>query len=158
MSATLYLPAATLWERILERVEVQPDGCWHWTGARNSRGYGCIGSGKRSRTVLVHRVALLVRDGHIDPTLVSDHTCHNQDPTCVGGPACAHRRCVNPAHLEAVTGRVNINRGGHGRETHCVAGHRLSGSNLYLHPHGRSKPPTRDCRACSTDRDAGRVR
>lgn len=156
--STLYLPAGTLWQRILARVESQPNGCWRWTGAVNSRGYGCIGSGKKSRNILVHRVALLVRDGQLYPGLVSDHTCHNRDGSCSGGPTCQHRRCVNPDHLEQVTNKVNLNRSGHGQQTHCVVGHRLTGANVYLHSHGGVKPATRECVACRVDRDAGRAR
>jgi hypothetical protein len=155
--STLYLPPDTIWQRILDRVEIQPNGCWHWTGAVNSKGYGCIGAGRKARNVLVHRVALLVRDGVLHAGLVSDHTCHNDDPTCPGGVACQHRRCVNPAHLDQVTPKVNVNRAGHGTQRQCAAGHDFDDTNTYLHTHG-SKAPTRGCRSCRVLRDVARRR
>lgn len=109
MSAAIYAPAEHIWQRVLERVEISADGCWVWTGTVNSRGYGCIGSGKRSRTVTTHRVAVLARDGSIPEGMTVDHICHDS-LLCQLGDQCQHRRCVNPDHLAVVTNAANVGR------------------------------------------------
>jgi hypothetical protein len=58
-----------------------------------------------------HRVFYELLVGPIPDGYQLDHTCHNRDDGCVGGPTCTHRACVNPAHLEPVTGKVNSLRG-----------------------------------------------
>jgi hypothetical protein len=116
------LPTLTpvLLRRFLAKVEHGPtvDDCSTWTGAIQSRGYGSFGFGARGhvRTYLAHRLAHHWFVGPIPDGLQIDHVCHNLDLTCAGGRACVHRRCVNPTHLEPVTGGQNIWRsGGWGR-------------------------------------------
>lgn len=122
MTAAIYAPAERIWQRVLQRIEVTEDGCWLWTGTVNSRGYGCIGSGKRSRTVLVHRVAVMVRDGGIPNDMTVDHRCHDSE-TCRLDADCPHRRCVNPEHLAVVTIADNVRR--QWESGKCRKGHRL---------------------------------
>lgn len=122
MSAAIYAPAEQIWARVLDRVEVTDSGCWLWTGTVNSRGYGCVGAGKRSRTVLVHRVAVLVRDGDIPDGMTVDHTCHHSD-VCTLANECPHRRCVNPEHLAVVTIGDNTRR--RWESGRCSKGHLL---------------------------------
>lgn len=88
--------------------------CWPWSGSISSGGYGVFSIGA-SRQVKAHRVAFTLRVGVIESGLTIDHVCRN-------------RRCVNPLHLEMVTGRENSMRGiGVGalnrRKTHCPYGH-----------------------------------
>ena len=90
------------------KVTRAPNGCWLWTGAKNSRGYGCLGL--RKVPWLAHRLASTVAHGAIPKGYEVDHTCHNADLTCRGGKDCPHRRCVNPDHLEQVSATVNANR------------------------------------------------
>lgn len=123
MSA-IYTDATTLWARALRRVTRKPNGCWYFTGSTNSRGYGLIASGRKGRTITTHRLALMATTG-LDDHAAVDHTCHNADTTCPGGPDCQHRRCVNPAHLEAVTVAVNNARAA-ARKNHCAQGHPLT--------------------------------
>jgi hypothetical protein len=96
----------------LERFVVAPSGCWLWTGPVSTSGYGHVQLGSRidksRRKVLAHRFFYETFVGSIKAGLQIDHLCK-----C--------RLCVNPAHLEAVTPRTNIQRSV--RPT-CPKGHR----------------------------------
>lgn len=97
------------WEKVDRR---GPDECWPWTGGVDNGGYGRIGMGtdRGRRPVQAHRVGLLLA-GRDPAGYFVDHVCHTRDTACVQGPACPHRRCQNPAHLELVSNRENIQRG-----------------------------------------------
>lgn len=112
-------------ERIFSKIEVDPiTDCWNWTGAMFPHGYGSICW--KGRTEYVHRVMFawliepLRRHPHKGkrksiPSL--DHLCRN-------------RRCVNPAHLELTSQRINILRGVgpcaiNSKKTFCPYGHPL---------------------------------
>lgn len=84
--------------RFMAKVD-KTDGCWNWTGATQTKGYGSFGWGPRgqARSFLAHRLAYAWFVGPLDPTLTVDHLCFN-------------RRCVRPQHLEAVTLGENIAR------------------------------------------------
>lgn len=118
-------------DRFWERVAKRDDGCWLWIG-RTSAGYGI--ATLNNHTVLAHRVAYEILAGPIPSGLTLDHLCRV-------------RNCVNPAHLEPVTGRENSLRGtsppaNNARKTHCYKGHPLSGENL------RMAQGQRNCREC----------
>jgi len=123
---TLYVAPEVLWERITKRIVITPSGCWLWRGATISTGYGCIGTGKKGKSALVHRVAVIVRDGALDDALTVDHMCHNADQACSGGVTCRHRLCVNPEHLDVVTIAVNTQRR---MRDHCPKGHSYTPEN-----------------------------
>lgn len=134
--------------RLLGRVLEQPDGCWFWTGEIGPTGYARFWFDGRSGAA--HRASYRLFVGPIPNGKQIDHVCHNADTTCTGRETCLHRRCVNPAHLEAVTARTNVLRtantptGLNIRKTHCTrGGHSLSGANLYVNPRGN-----RECRTC----------
>lgn len=106
------------------------------------QGYGIYGGngGKRA-----HRLTYEALVGEIPEGLELDHLCRI-------------RRCVNPAHLEPVTHRVNILRGDtfaarKKAQTHCVNGHELAGHNAY---HTPTRPNTRQCRTCGNKASAAR--
>lgn len=113
--------------------------CWIWEAGRMSAGYGCLGVfGQR---FLAHRFSYLVGVGEIPEGLVIDHLCRN-------------RLCVNPAHLEPVSQRVNMLRGvsvqaKNAVKTHCKHGHPLSGENLIIRKTTPNRLCNRDCRTCS---------
>lgn len=74
----------TISERLLEKAEPEPNsGCWLWTGAINSHGYGHLHAGRLFR---VHRLAYELFVGEIPPGKWVLHKCDV-------------RHCVNPAHL-----------------------------------------------------------
>lgn len=124
---------------------VREDGCWEFTGFVLPQGYGQLG-----RNLLAHRIAWEVANGRPVPDgLVVDHQCHNQHPTCEDDDDCPHRRCVNPAHLEAVSQRTNNGRGKgfartNGEKTHCIEGHEFTAENTYW----RRDRLGRICRTC----------
>lgn len=70
------LPAydlAVLPPNVAKRVQVDPvSGCWRFTGAITSRGYGCAGVG-HGKTDLVHRIAYRAVHGEIPEGAVIDH-------------------------------------------------------------------------------------
>lgn len=82
----------------LERLSIpEPNsGCVIWIGRLNNKGYSQIMC--RDGLHLAHRVAYELSKGPIPGGLELDHLCRN--------PA-----CINPDHLEAVTRKVNQNRG-----------------------------------------------
>lgn len=127
-------PTLTPAQRLWNRIDQTADGCWTWPGATNSAGYGNIGNGKGS-TSLVHRVAYEDRNGPIPDGLTIDHTCNN-------------KLCVRPDHLEAVTRTENIRRAptGNTLKTRCDRGHELDDTNTTVRPDGR-----RRCKACHNE-------
>lgn len=108
--------------------------CWLWTAWTNGKGYGLIKI--EGKAVLAHRFSYEIHKGPIPKGKVIDHLCRR--------PA-----CVNPGHLEAVTQKVNVNRAVGAvwerkrLQTHCIHGHLLSGSNLYMRKDGK-----RACKTC----------
>ncbi len=121
---------------------VRGNGCWHWPGFVNEQGYPAP---------RVRQRAYVEAYGPMPAGTEIEHRCHTEDPTCEGGPTCLHRRCVNPAHLMAVTHLENMLASGRIREQverqHCPHGHPYSGDNLKLvqRPNGRV---WRQCRTC----------
>jgi len=134
---------------ILEDKILIGDECWEWT-AHTVDGYGKF-QGHRGgiRTeIRAHRAVYELLVGPIPEGLELDHTCHNQDESCAGGPTCPHRRCVNPGHLTPKTTRDNVLSGRNfsavnAAKTHCIRGHAYDAENTYTTPQGY-----RNCRAC----------
>ncbi len=110
------------------------DTCWLWTAWHNGLGYGLIKI--NGKAVLAHRYSYELQKGAIGIGKVIDHLCRQ--------PA-----CVNPEHLEAVTQKVNTERAigavwqRRRAQTHCIHGHELSGTNLYIRRDGK-----RACKEC----------
>lgn len=92
------------WSRVARGA---PDECWEWLGPLIWSGYGIVWDEREGKGRSAHIVAYEFVNGPVPPGLELDHVCHNRDPKCQAKNKCRHRRCVNPAHLEAVTSSVN---------------------------------------------------
>jgi hypothetical protein len=106
------------------RITVDPvTGCWLWQGARSGKGYGQFRWNGRPQAV--HRVTYALLIGPIPDGLTIDH---------VKVRGCRHKNCCWPAHLEAVTNRVNQLRGDglggiNARKERCSKGHEFTPEN-----------------------------
>lgn len=87
-------------ERFWSKVDRRgAEDCWEWLASRQPNGYGQFSPGGRAGGMTTaHRVAYELTFGPIPEGLSIDHLCRN-------------RGCVNPAHLEAVSQRENVQRG-----------------------------------------------
>jgi HNH endonuclease len=107
-------------------------GCWVWKRSVTPSGYGHLRDSGRMQ--YAHRVYYERSRGVIPAGLQLDHLCRN-------------RRCVNPEHLEPVTGHENTLRGDtiaarRKAQTHCIRGHPFDEANTIRR--GRM----RACREC----------
>jgi hypothetical protein len=122
-------------ERILAKLTIQPNGCLHWAGYIDPAGYGRLGY-KGRRSTLLQRAVHEEFIGPVPDGYTVDHVCHTLDKSCAGGADCKHRRCGNPAHLEAVPSAENTKRGrsfssANAAKTHCPHGHEYNEANTY---------------------------
>lgn len=116
----------------VEYVRVSRDtGCWDWARARSSNGYGAAWDHRIQKMISAHRYIYEMLVGPIPDGATLDHLCRN-------------RACVRPSHLEAVSLRENILRGG-------SAGARALRTGRCKHGHsewGSRKTGGRFCRPC----------
>jgi hypothetical protein len=110
--------------------------CWVWHLRPNRDGYGTIAVTRYSKK-LAHRAMYEIEVGPIPDGMELDHLCRN-------------RLCVNFAHLEAVTHRVNTRRG-KGSVPACPRGHLYDEVNTYWKTRSDGIVH-RDCRACGRER------
>lgn len=134
-------------QRLLDKMEHHPNGCWIWTGSL--QGYERFRYGTfalNGKAVRAHRAAYELFVGSIPEGYELDHLC--RDP-----------RCVNPEHLEAVTHLENMQRAQmprgskhpNGKKTHCPAGHPYDEENTRFQQNGG-----RICRECARIRNRRR--
>lgn len=77
----------------LRNIEPEPNtGCWLWTAAMSSNGYGSLNG------ISSHRFVWTQLVGPVPDGMDLDHKCRT-------------RLCCNPEHLEVVTRRTNLRRG-----------------------------------------------
>lgn len=112
--------------------------CWEWTGTKSPNGYGTFKI-RNTDPLYAHRISYEAIVGPIPDGLHIDHLCRN-------------RGCVNPAHMEPVTSKVNNLRGEsiaakNARKTHCHRGHEFTPENTWLRVGKRG--PCRECRTCA---------
>lgn len=127
------------------------EACWEWIGARKKSGYGNFWVTPGVTCGIAHRVAYKALVGPILRACEVDHLCRNPP-------------CVNPAHLEVVTRRINTQRAADHRRvereavgdfgssvgpawpTKCVEGHEMGPWNPR-----RIQP---NCDACDVETEA----
>ena len=81
------------WERFMEKIEIQENGCWIWTGCMGQNGYGRFGFHRKQYEC--HRLILKEKLGRpIHKHLVSRHLCGVNE-------------CCSPDHLEEGTHKEN---------------------------------------------------
>lgn len=132
----------SLEDRFMSKVEMLPwSGCWIWTACtfKKARGveYGqiTVSNGGNGRPRQAHRVSFEIFKGQIPEGHFIDHMCRVT-------------LCVNPAHLRAVTPRVNVRENNssvctiNAHKTHCKHGHEFTPENTLKWPGGRA------CREC----------
>lgn len=105
------------WSHVERRSE---DECWPWRGTISVKGYGraWLGKNHKPRATGAHRMAYELTVGPIPDGLTIDHLCRV-------------RHCVNPKHLEPVSGRENTMRGESfsarlARQAKCIHGHEFN--------------------------------
>lgn len=121
-------------EQIHARIVRNPDTeCWDWTGPFSGNGYGRVTYD--GRPWRVHRLVYTLIKGEIPSGLQLDHLCRN-------------RACCNPAHLEPVTGKVNVRRSPihNYAKTHCKQGHPFTRENTGINRSAGHE--RRFCRTC----------
>jgi len=120
--------------RLADKIKIDGNGCWIWTGHIGRTGYGrgrhevafdpyyVNGRLRGGRRTAVHRVVHELLKGPIPDGLQIDHLCEV-------------RSCCNPAHLEAVTQSVNILRAHHGQNyIPAITGTQLSLDDILKQP------------------------
>ncbi len=126
-------PTPELLARFERKFIPEPNsGCWLWTGAAGIYGKINLGNG---HTGNAHRVAYQLYIGPIPEGKQLDHLCRNP-------------LCVNPAHLEPVSGAENVHRSPiwDGNKKQCDSGHDFSPENTYWY-----KGKYRRCRECTRE-------
>ncbi len=137
--------------RFWQGAKAMQNGCWAWQRKLATNGYARFKH--QGRRYMAHRLAYEALVGPIPNGMQLDHVCHNLDTACAGGPSCLHRRCVNPAHLEPVTGYENtIRRMDFNGSEACPKGHTYDVANTLYNAQGG-----RLCRTCQRLRSRARA-
>ena len=129
-------PARVLrfWVKVLVGLENE---CWLWAGAKDQKGYANFTVNKY-KTGKAHKFSWILHFGLIPAGLQVDHECNNPS-------------CVNPNHLQLLTGYKNNEKSNSAsainkRKTHCIRGHKFDERNT-LRKNGR-----RYCIICEKER------
>lgn len=137
--ARVYIPSkpkdvsAHLWYRFWYYTQLDYDSCVLWRGEINDNGYGVMVV--KGQQVLAHRLSYELCADAIPYAFHIHHICRN-------------RRCVNPAHLVAISAAQHMALHGRTRSERtdkgfCKRGHERTEENTYVAPDGN-----RSCRIC----------
>lgn len=99
------MPPRQTFRNVMRQIDVQPGGCWLWTGSIKPEGYGQVTVNRKRRDV--HRYVYEVLVGPVPEGLDLGHVCHDEDTDCRLGNACPHRRCANISHMRPMTRTEN---------------------------------------------------
>ncbi len=100
-----------IFQRMMKKIDIDHtnmlhgEPCWVWNGStsgeptddNNSRGHSYPRMTVNGRSSAVHRIMYTHFFGYIPPKITVDHECKN-------------RKCIQPAHLSAVSHKENIRR------------------------------------------------
>jgi hypothetical protein len=149
-------PVKEPYELLLKRGFMRSDECLLLKGS-TANGYATVMFKKKG--ILAHRVSYLKWHGEIPDKFQVDHICHNEAAAkgeCAGGSTCLHRRCVNPAHLRAVSAGTNWRASAVNQrfqdhnpntgKTECPKGHEYSPENTFVYYNRRN------CKICKQAR------
>src|SRR6266404_4287882 len=81
-------PEPRFWKKV-----IKSDGCWEWSGSRDTWNYGLIWLNKRIEKA--HRMSWLIHNGELPKGVLILHKCDNPP-------------CVRPDHLYAGTPKDNM--------------------------------------------------
>lgn len=126
-------------ERFWKKVKIEENGCWVWQAQVAPDGYGkfsLAASTGRKGSVGAHVWSYEHCIGPVPEKLQLDHLCRN-------------RACVNPLHLEPVTGKMNKLRGVsfsaiNAQKTACDKGHPFTPENTAFY---KGKRICKTCKA-----------
>src|SRR5262245_25334489 len=103
----LMLTADRFWDKI---TILDKETCWPWRGAKTNDGYGLFWPERRT-TRTAHSFMYQIWYSDYDPSLEVHHIC-------------ANRECVNPYHLQQLTGKENTRQQTKVTSDHCHYGHK----------------------------------
>lgn len=146
------LEFSALPKRIRDKIRYSEAGCWEWTAALSTQGYGHVFW--QGRVQESHRVVYSVLVDSIPDGLVLDHLCHTS--ACrKRGKECPHRRCQNPAHVRVVSQGINALRSDsppalNAIKDACDNGHEYTPETVIIDGEARR------CKLCRRDTDKRR--
>lgn len=106
-------------ERFKDNIAENFEGCWLWLLSLNHQGYGLYWADGKYQSA--HRWIYEQVMGAIPEGLQLDHLCRRRD-------------CVNPHHLEPVTGKENCRRA---MQDYCAHGHKWTDETTYIDKRGQ---------------------
>jgi hypothetical protein len=111
--------------------------CWEWQAGMTHDGYGRFWW--ENRNMVAHKFSSVALGDVLKENEQFDHLCRV-------------RHCVNPAHLDRVSARINVLRGEtitarNSTKTHCKNGHIFSPNNVSQAPFNLERN-ARICRIC----------
>lgn len=124
-------------QRFWDKVLFTSD-CWEWIAGKDKDGYGIFKLDKK--VIKAYKYSYELYNGKISHNLEMDHICEN-------------RKCVNPAHLQAVSHQENCKHSQNycRNKTHCPLGHEYTQENTY-YKIIKNKYKVRNCRECKRTR------